>query len=173
MGEIDIMIHDTRQKFLARPVSSLLSVVILVLGTGWAATTWSQTARSRPQGSPTQQTVYSEYRGVHIGMDTQEVRAKVGEPLQKADDMDLYSFSDKETAQIGYDASHRVQVVSVDYAGGVGAPDYKLVVGPDVEVNADGTIYKQVFYKSQGFWVYYNRSAGPVPLVTITIQKKM
>jgi len=173
MGEIDIMIHDRRQNFLARPVSSLVSVVVLVLGTGWAATTWSQTARSSPQGSPTQQAVYSEYRGVHIGMDAQEVRTKLGEPLQKADDMDFYSFSDKETAQIGYDALHRVQVVSVDYVGGVGAPDYKLVVGPDVEVNADGTIYKQVFYKGLGFWVYYNRSAGPVPLVTITIQKKM
>ena len=93
-------------------------------------------------------------------MNAQEVRTKLGEPLQKADDMDLYVFSEKETAQIAYDASHRVKVVSVDYLGGVGAPDYKLVVGPDVEVKADGAIYKLVRYDSLGFWVSYNRSAG-------------
>jgi|ERR1700730_154930 len=167
------MILDTRHNFLALPFSSLVILVALVLGTGWAATTGAQTAHASAQGSPGQQTVYSEYRGVRIGMNVQEVRNKLGEPSQKVDDLDLYSFSDKETAQIAYDASHKVQVVSVDYVGGVGAPDYRLVVGPDVEVKADGTIYKQVFYKSLGLWVYYNRSAGTVPLITITIQKKM
>jgi hypothetical protein len=167
------MIHDTRHNFLARPVRALLSVVALVLGTGWAATTWAQTTRPSAHGSPTQQALYSEYRGVRIGMNAQEVRTKLGEPSQKVEDLDLYSFSDKETAQISYDALHKVQAVSVDYLGGIGAPDYKLVVGPDVEVNADGAIYKQVFYKSLGLWVYYNRSAGAVPVVTITIQKSM
>lgn len=92
-------------------------------------------------------------------MNAQEVRTKLGEPLQKADDMDLYVISETETAQIAYDASHRVNVVSVDYLGGAGAPDYKLVVGPNVEVNANGAIYKLVRYESLGFWVSYNRSA--------------
>ena len=168
------MIHNTRHNIFAGLVSALVTVVALVLlGTGSAVTTWAQTARANAHGSATQQPLYSEYRGVRIGMNAQEVRTKLGEPLQKADDMDFYVFSETETAQIAYDASHRVKVVSVDYLGGAGAPDYKLVVGPDVEVKANGAIYKLVRYESLGFWVSYNRSAGPVPIVTITIQKSL
>jgi hypothetical protein len=168
------MIHDTRHNFFAGLVSALVTVVALVLlGTCWAATTGAQTARNTAHASATQQPLYSEYRGVRIGMNAQEVRTKLGEPLRKADDMDLYFFSEKETAQIAYDASHRVKVVSVDYLGGAGAPDYKFVVGPDVEVMADGSIYKLVRYESLGFWVSYNRSPGEVPVVTITIQKSL
>lgn len=166
------MIHDTRHNFFAGLVITLLTLIALVLlGTGSAANTRAQTARPSAHGSATQQPLYSEYRGVRIGMNAQEVRTKLGEPLQKADDMDFYVFSEKETAQIAYDASHTVNVVSVDYLGGVGAPDYKFVVGSDVEVNANGAIYKLVRYERLGFWVSYNRSANEVPVVTITIQK--
>ena len=107
-------------------------------------------------------------------MKAQEVRTKLGEPLQKADDMDFYVFSEgKEMAQIAYDASHAVKAVSVDYLGGVGAPDYKLVVGPNVDLKPDGSIYKLIRYDSLGVWVYYNRTSGVVPIVTITIQKSL
>jgi hypothetical protein len=168
------MIHDTRHNIFAGLVSALVTVVALVLlGTGWAATTGAQTASISAHSSATQQSLYSEYRGVRIGMNAQEVRTKLGAPLQKADDMDLYILSETETAQIAYDASHRVKGISVDYLGGVGAPDYKLVVGPDVEVKANGAIYKLVRYESLGFWVSYNRSAGEVPIVSITIQKNL
>jgi hypothetical protein len=167
------MIHNMRHKFLVGLFSALVILAILLLLQTVAAATPTQTKSKGAHSSVIQQPLYSEYRGVRIGMAAQDVRAKLGEPLQKADDMDLYAFSEKETAQIAYDASHTVTTVSVDYLGGVGAPDYKLVVGPDVEVKADGAIYKQVRYDTLGFWVYYNRSAGEMPIVTITIQKSL
>jgi hypothetical protein len=167
------MMHYIRHKFFAGLVSALVTVTAFVLLAAVAAATPPQTASKGAHSSVIQQPLYSEYRGVRIGMAAQDVRAKLGEPLQKADDMDLYVFSEKETAQIAYDASHTVTTVSVDYLGGVGAPDYKLVVGPNVEVKADGAIYKQVRYDTLGFWVYYNRSAGETPIVTITIQKSL
>jgi hypothetical protein len=165
------MIHNIRHYSYAGLVSALVTFAFVLLGTGWATTTWAQTARKSAHGSAIQQPLFSEYRGVRIGMNAQDVRTKLGEPLQKADDQDLYVFPPNETAQIAYDALHKVKVVSVDYLGGVGAPDYKLVVGSNVEVSADGAIYGLVRYESLGFWVYYNRSAGAVPVVTITIQK--
>ena len=65
--------------------------------------------------------------------------------------MDFYVFSDgKEMAQIAYDASHAVKAVSVDYLGGVGAPDYKLVVGPNVDLKPDGSIYKARALRQSG-----------------------
>lgn len=166
------MIHDTRHNLFGGLVSALVTVVALVLlGTGSAASTSAQMVKASAHGTATEQALYSEYRGVRIGMYAQEVRTKLGEPLQKGDDMDFYAISDAETAQIAYDASHKVKVVSVDYLGGVGAPDYKLVVGADVQIKEDGAIYKLVRYESLGFWVSYNRSANVVPVVTITITK--
>jgi len=167
------MMHYMRHKLFACLVSALVTVAAFVLLAAVAAATPAQTASKGARSSVIQQPLYSEYRGVRIGMAAQDVRAKLGEPLQKADDMDLYVFSEKETAQIAYDASHTVTTVSVDYVGGVGAPDYKLVVGPTVDVKADGSIYQQVRYDILGFWVYYYRSAGETPIVTITIQKSL
>ncbi len=167
------MFRYIRHNFFAGLVCASLTVAALaLLGTG-AATMQAQTTGKGAHSSVIQQPLYSEYRGVRIGMSAQDVRAKLGEPLQKADDMDLYVFSEKETAQIAYDVAHTVTTVSVDYVGGVGAPDYKLVVGPTVEVKPDGAMYKQVRYETLGFWVYYYRSAGEAPIVTITIQKSL
>jgi hypothetical protein len=116
--------------------------------------------------------LYSEYKGVQLGMTEQEVHAKLGQAL-KVENSDFYVFSDKETAQIAYDASHKVTAISVDYVEGIGAPDYKTVVGPNIEVRPDGSLYKIVHYDQLGFWVSYNRTGrnSPVATVSITIQK--
>jgi hypothetical protein len=171
------MIHDIRQNFFSRVFLTLLMLITLILlAATSAATTRAQTQRRAAHSTstaPVQQPLYSEYRGVRIGMTAAEVRTKLGEPLQKADDGDFYAFSDKETAQIAYDASHIVKTISVDYVGGVGAPDYKAIVGSDVEVKPDGAIYKVVRYDALGLWVYYNRTAGAAPTVTITLQKSL
>lgn len=117
------------------------------------------------------QPLYSEYKGVRIGTTTEEARRKLGEPTQKADAQDLYLFSEKETAQIYYDALHKVVAISIDYLGvGSGAPDYKEVVG-EAELKPNGSLYKLVRYEPDGFWVSYNRTAGDLSIVSITIQK--
>lgn len=169
------MIHDTRHNFLSDLAITILTLAALVLlGAGTAANTSAQTTLNKAHGAAAQQPLYIEYRGVRIGMNAQEVRSKLGEPLQKGDDMDFYVFSSgKEMAQIAYDGSHAVKAVSVDYFGGASAPDYKLVVGPNVDVKPNGSIYKLVQYDDFGVWVYYNRTGGGVPIVTITIQKAL
>lgn len=35
----------------------------------------------------------------------------------------------------------------------------------------DESLYRMVRYQSQRFWVSYNRTTGPVVIVTITLQK--
>ena len=170
------MIHNTRQNFLSGPAITLLTLVALVLlgGTGSAANPLAQTTRNNAHGPAAQQPLYIEYREVRIGMKAQDVRTKLGEPLTKGDDMDFFVFSEgNEMAQIVYDASLAVKAISVDYLGGVGAPDFKLVVGPNVDPKPDGSIYKLIRYDSLGVWVYYNRTGGQAPIVTITIQKSL
>lgn len=119
----------------------------------------------------TQQPLYTEYKGVRLGMAADDVRAKLGTPALKGNDQDYYVFSDNETAQIGYDAAHKVVTISVDYVNGIGAPDYKAVVDGELEPTATGSMYRVVRYERQGFWVSYNRTIGAMPIVTVTIQK--
>jgi hypothetical protein len=98
-----------------------------------------------------------------------EVRAKLGEPAMKSNEQDFYVFSANETAQVAYDAAQKVVTISIDYAGGVGAPDYKTVVGEGLLQRPDGSVFRMVMYDAERFWVSYNKSAATVPTVTITI----
>jgi len=165
------MIHKTRKNLFVGIITLVVIVTtLLLLGATVAAAQGRAVTKAAHIAAP-QQPLYSDYRGARIGMTTAEVRTKLGAPQQPGDDMDFYVFSDKEAAQIVYDASHIVKTISVDYIGGVGAPDYKAVVGPEVELGANGSLYKQMHYDSFGIWVFYNRGAGDAATVTITIQK--
>lgn len=119
----------------------------------------------------TQQPRFTEYRGVRLGMSADETRAKLGTPSMKHSDQDFFVFSENETAQIVYDAAQKVITISIDYLGGIGAPDYKAVVGVELETIANGSLYRLVRYESQGFWASYHRTQSPVPNVTVTLQK--
>ena len=128
--------------------------------------------RAQPSAQVVEQPLYRDYRGVQIGMTADEARQKLGAPREMGDTQDFYVFSEKETAQVFYDAAKKVTAISVDYLGeGSGAPDYKSVVGAEVERKADGSMYKLVRYPKSGYWVSYNRTAGETPTVSVTIQK--
>jgi hypothetical protein len=147
-----------------------LGIVANVTAQTQAPKSRTPTANSYKEAGTTQLPLYGDYKGVRIGITMEETRARLGQPALKADDQDYYVFSEKETAQIAYDAAHKVTGISVDYVNGVGAPDPKTVVGSDLETK-NGSAYKLVRYENLGFWVSYNRTGGPVVTVTITIQK--
>src|SRR6266542_819568 len=151
----------------------MLAFALMSLSLG--AQTVAKAQKTRPAvnvaTAVAQPPIYSEYKGVRLGMTAEEVRAKLGEPALKADDQDYYVISENQAAQIVYDATHKVQAISVDYTGGLGAPDPKIVVGGELETSPRGQ-YKMMRYESLGFWVSYNRSIGPVVVVTITLQKR-
>lgn len=117
------------------------------------------------------QPIYREYRGVRLGMTATEARAKLGEPVMKSNEQDYFVMSATETTQIAYDAFQKVVTISTDYSGGVGAPDYRSVVGEGMLLQKpDGSLFRMMQYDSAGLWVIYNKSVGAVPVVTITIQ---
>ena len=120
------------------------------------------------------QPAYHEYKGIRIGMAADEARKKLGDPADKGDKQDFYSFSDgKEMAQVFYDAEKKVSAVSVIYMGGAPSPPTaKSVFGEEVEAKPDGSVYRKTDYAKAGFWVAYSRAAGDSPMVTVTMQKK-
>lgn len=142
--------------------------VVLLLLLGAIASGQTQAKKVAMGHSQIQQQLYKEYRGVHLGMTAAEARAKLGEPAMKSDEQDFYVFSANETAQIVY-TEQKVVTISTDYTGGVGAPDYKSVVGEGLLQRPDGSFFRMVLYDSERFWVSYNKSASEVTVVTITI----
>jgi hypothetical protein len=133
----------------------------------------SPAAISFNEPASTQQPFMMEYKGVRIGMTAEEAHAKIGTG-QRIDQQEFYVFGEQETAQLLFDKANKVIAISVDYLGGVGAPDYRTVVGPDINVKADGSMYKIIHYDKLGFWVSYNKTANTgVVMVSITIQKQM
>ncbi len=156
-------------------IKVFLSLLIaVVFGMGLSANANAQARRVKAafdHEAATQKPVYTEYKGVRLGMLAEEARAKLGTPALKDSDQDYYVFSENETAQIVYDTAHKVVTISVDYLGGIGAPDYKAVVGGELEQMTSGPLYRLVRYESQHFWVSYNRTTGPVATVTVTLQK--
>jgi hypothetical protein len=45
------------------------------------------------------------------------------------------------------------------------------VLGTEIEVKPDGSIYKLLRFPKAGYWVSYSRTAGDAPLITITMKK--
>ena len=116
--------------------------------------------------------VWTNYRGIKIGMTADEVRDKLGKA--KIDDKDglFYQFSDEESAQINFDKDKEVQLISVTYSHkNENAPKYTDVFGSEAAAKPDGSIYNLVDYPEAGYWVAYSRMSGDKPTVTITMQK--
>jgi hypothetical protein len=116
--------------------------------------------------------VFTNYKGIQIGMSAQDVRQKVDNLKEKGDAQDFFVFSDVETAQVFYDKNGKVTAVSVDYVGkDSNAPSAKEVLGEDLTAKTDGSMYALRRYPEAGYWVSYNRTAGDSPIVTITMQR--
>jgi hypothetical protein len=116
---------------------------------------------------------FHEYKGVRLGMAADEARKLLGNPADKDDRQDFYSFSESETAQIYYDAQKKVFAISVIYIGaGSTVPTAKAVLGTEVEAKPDGSMHQRLDFPKARCWVAYSRTSGDAPLITITLQKK-
>jgi hypothetical protein len=168
-------------------VSKLPGVLLVALALLWAwtsmglrasaqqnrsARTTDAHAGSTAQPKGEDEPPYSEYKGVHIGMTTDEARAKLGSPQDKSDDQDFFVFNEKESAQVFYDKTHKTYAISINYLGaGSSTPMPKAVVGSEIEAKPDGSMYKMVRYPKAKFWISYSRTAGNDPLITVTLQR--
>jgi hypothetical protein len=157
----------------------LLALAVFALGS-LLAHAQKNAAKSGPAATPragvsapaTEEPLLREYRGVRLGMTADEARLKLSAPSDKSDQQDFYIFSETESAQIFYDASHKVMAVSAQYAGdGAGTPSAKSILGTDVQPREDGSTYKLVKYERAGCWVSYSRTAGDLPVVTVSMKR--
>jgi len=117
--------------------------------------------------------LFSDFKGVRIGMPTDEARKKLGSPKEKGDEQDFYLFNDNQAVQVYYDkATKKVTAISIDFMNGANQiPAAKEIIGSEIDSKADGSGYKLVRYPKAGYWVSYSRTSGKEPTITITMQK--
>jgi hypothetical protein len=115
--------------------------------------------------------LYKEYRGITLGMSASDVRAKLGRPQEKSDEMDFYVFNDRERARVYYKDGKATAVIATYIGRDGGAPPPAAVLGSEIEAKADGSMYQMKPYREAGYWVAYSRTAGDAPMVMITMQK--
>src|SRR6266571_2095924 len=127
----------------------------------------------RPQGDgPDNQPLFSDFKGVRIGMTADDARKKLGAPRDKSDEADLYVYNDNEAVQVYYDKAKTVSAISIDFMSGANdVPASKDIIGSEPDAKADGSAYKLVRYPKAGYWVSYSKTAGSSPTITITMQK--
>lgn len=155
-------------------VASLLAITLFVAGAWTTEPSHAMWPPMAPQPTPAsdEKPGFFPYRGVSIGMTADAARSALGAPKEKSNEMDLYIFSDTETAQVFYDAAQQVKAIAITYSGDLkSAPTPKLIFGEDVAPRPDGGIFKMVRYPKAGFWVSYNRTAGDDVVISIAIQK--
>jgi hypothetical protein len=145
-----------------------------------AQTPAAQTATTQAATTPAGEAVaakaaaaplYSEYRGVKLGMSAADVRAKLGKPQEKSDTMDFYVFNDHERARVYYTNGKASAVIATYIGKDAGAPAPAAVLGSEIEAKPDGSMYQLTPYKQAGYWVAYSRTPGDSPMVIITMQK--
>jgi hypothetical protein len=115
--------------------------------------------------------LYREYKGIQIGMSADAVRAKLGKPQEKSDEMDFYVFSDRERARVYYQDGKASAIIATYLGKESGAPAPVAVIGTDIEAKPDGSLYQMKTYPQAGYWVAYSRTSGDSPMVIITMQK--
>jgi hypothetical protein len=165
-----------RSTLLSLPVIVLVLVVSIANGQTASSGPAQEevatvTTSSASKTATTNVPVFTDYRGVRIGMTAEEVRSKLNE-LKKGDGQDFLVFSERESAQIYYNSEGKVTAISIDYFGDISnAPSPDAVLGVGLQAKGDGSMYQLNRYPEAGYWVSYNRTAGDKPIVTITMQK--
>jgi hypothetical protein len=152
-------------------VSQRPTALVLLLAALALVASAARVGAQGPADKPKEEPPFHEYKGVRIGMTTDEARKLLGNPTDKDDKQDFYSFNEKESCQVYYDDTKKVFAVSVTYLATDAAPAPKNILGADADSKQDGSLYKIIRFPKVGYWVSYTRTSGEAPMTIIAMQK--
>src|ERR1700755_3631478 len=117
-----------------RRAQALCSMALLLV----AALALSAPKAAAQEKEKVEEPPFHEYKGVRIGMTTDEARKKLGSPTDKSDKQDYYSLNDNESCEVYYDDAKKVYAVKVTYVGGNAIPAPKTVLGIEADTQQNG-----------------------------------
>jgi len=158
-------------KFFSRQIQSLALVTMVIALALLVPAAEAQRSKGGIDQGPEHEPSINQFKGVRIGMATDEARKKLGDPRDKSAEVDLYMLSDNEVLQVYYDKG-AVNAISIDFMSGASVvPTIKDVFGADAAPKDDGSIFKKVTYPKSGYSISYSRTAGTDATVSITMQR--
>ncbi len=115
------------------------------------------------------QKVMREYKGVKLGMKSEEVQAALGKPENKNEASEEYKLSGDDTLIVHYDGG-MVKALMFLFLDAKNAPAWKDVVGDaEVKVNENGSRFAKVEVAAGKFWVsMYQNKSGTTTTITIS-----
>ena len=147
----------------------VISVILLAASVSFPASIAAVSAPSMDADNSTP--IFISYKGISIGMLTEQVRASLGSPKSSADASDTFAPSDHEFISVYYERG-KVSAFTITFTGDIGsAPAAKTVLGEEADVKPDGGLFKMVRYPKAGFWVSYCKIVGDEPIVIIAVNK--
>jgi hypothetical protein len=160
-------LFPSRTSGLAFLAAGTLTFIVLA-----PITSRAQRNRAPVEDPENQPPVFTEFKGVRLGMSADDARKKLGSPRDKSAEQDFYVFNDTQAIQVFYDKAGMVTAISIDFMSGANSiPTAKEVLGTEAEKKPDGSVYKMLRYPKAGYWVSYSKTAGDSPTITITMQK--
>jgi hypothetical protein len=112
-------------------------------------------------------TVMRDYRGVRLGMTTEEVRAVMGDPARKDQTWDEFKLSKGDLMTVHYD-NGMVKAVQLYFTDADRAPEFVEVVG-DIELTMkdNGARFARRVVQGEKFWVSMYQS-GDKEITTVS-----
>ncbi len=128
--------HTTISRRAPAPVSIVALLLLLALVP--VAVAQEDAAAQQPAGETVAakavaEPLFRDYKGIQIGMTAKDVRAKLGKPEEKSDEMDFFVFSDKERARVYYRDGKASAVIATYMGKDNDAPTPLAVLGTDIK----------------------------------------
>jgi hypothetical protein len=111
-----------------------------------------------------------EFRGVKLGLKTDEVRAALGKPETSADSRDEYKLGGDDLMTVYYEGG-LVKAIQLYFANSKNVPAWAEVVGnTEIKQNDNGSKHARLVVGEENFWVAMFQNKGAT-ITTITISR--
>lgn len=143
-----------------------VAIALSVVG-GFSLYTYS--VQSAGAGYFPQNKVFSEYKGVKLGMKREAVKAAMGSPESASDTSDDFKLTGDDTMTVHYD-NGEVKAIQLSFLDPKNAPAWKDVVGdaPVSELSNGGKTARKTM-EAEKFWVtIYQSKEGTTTRITIS-----
>jgi len=149
-------------------MNRLLKVAIALSVVG-GFSLYAQSVQSAGVVHPAQNKVFSEYKGVKLGMKRDAVKTALGSPENSSDTSDDFKLTGDDTMTVHYD-NGEVKAIQLSFLDPKNAPAWKDVVGdaPVSELSNGGKTARRTM-EAEKFWVtIYQSKEGTTTRITIS-----
>ena len=149
-------------------MNRLLKVAIALSVVG-GFSLYARSVQSASVGHSAQNKVFSEFKGVKLGMKREAVKAAMGSPENSSDTSDDFKLTGDDTMTVHYDNGD-VKAIQLSFLDPKNAPAWKDVVGdaPVSELSNGGKTARRTI-EAEKFWVtIYQSKEGTTTRITIS-----